>query len=121
MTQSYLVEDKLGEFIFANKGVIFDTITPPRLSSTRELQVISTKITRQVQGMRRSGPEATCGFAKQGAEKIEVTAPDSVMLQGTLTNGAAASIHISTIGYHGSGSRLEVYGTEGTIVGRFIG
>ena len=38
------------------------------------------------------------------------------MLQGSLVNGGAASFHLSVIGFHGPGSRLEVYGTKGTLV-----
>ena len=49
-------------------------------------------------------------------DKIGVTSPDTIMLQGTLLNGAAASIHISQIPWNGQGCRLEIYGTEGTIV-----
>lgn len=49
-------------------------------------------------------------------ERIEATSPDSVMMLGTLVSGAAASVHISSVPFHGKGWRMEIYGTEGTIV-----
>lgn len=45
-----------------------------------------------------------------------VTAPDNVLVTGRLSNGAVASVHIGGIPWHGSTSRIEVYGTEGTII-----
>ncbi|MBI2165665.1 MAG: Gfo/Idh/MocA family oxidoreductase [Chloroflexi bacterium] len=46
---------------------------------------------------------------------VQVTAPDNVLINGTLTNGAVASVHIASVPYHGSGFRVELYGTEGTL------
>ena len=46
---------------------------------------------------------------------VAVDAPDNVAVSGVLRNGAAASAHIATIPWHGSGWRLEVYGTAGTL------
>ena len=46
---------------------------------------------------------------------VSVDAPDNVMVTGTLQNGAAASAHIATVPWVGSGWRMEVYGTEGTL------
>ena len=47
---------------------------------------------------------------------VDVTAPDSVQVAGRLRNGAAVSAHVSSVPWHGSGFRLEVYGRAGTIV-----
>lgn len=47
---------------------------------------------------------------------IEVTSPDNVLLQGRLRNDAFASVHIASIPAHGSAFRMEIYGTEGTLV-----
>jgi len=47
---------------------------------------------------------------------VEVTAPDTVLVSGVLTNGAVASVHVATVPWHGTGWRLEVYGREGTLV-----
>ena len=49
---------------------------------------------------------------------VPVDAADNVMVSGTLENGAAASAHIATIPWNGSGWRMEVYGTEGTLSAR---
>ena len=48
-------------------------------------------------------------------KSVPVDAPDNVIVSGVLENGAAASAHIATIPYNGSGWRMEVYGTEGTL------
>ena len=46
---------------------------------------------------------------------VPVDAADNVVVSGVLENGAAASAHIATIPWNGSGWRMEVYGTEGTL------
>ena len=46
---------------------------------------------------------------------VSADAPDNVVVSGVLDNGAAASAHIATIPWNGSGWRMEVYGTEGTL------
>ncbi len=46
---------------------------------------------------------------------VDVDAADNVVVSGLLENGAAASAHIATIPWNGSGWRMEVYGTEGTL------
>ena len=46
---------------------------------------------------------------------VPVDAADNVVVSGTLENGAAASAHIATIPWNGSGWRMEIYGTEGTL------
>ena len=45
-------------------------------------------------------------------------AADNVMVTGALENGAAASAHIATIPWNGSGWRMEVYGTQGHTAGQ---
>ena len=49
---------------------------------------------------------------------VSVDAADNVVVSGVLENGAAASAHIATIPWNGSGWRMEVYGTEGTLSAR---
>ena len=49
-------------------------------------------------------------------EVLDVTAPDTVLVSGTLTNGAAVSAHVARGIWHGTGWTLEVYGTKGTLV-----
>ena len=46
---------------------------------------------------------------------VPVDAADNVVVSGVLENGAAASAHIATIPWNGSGWRMEVYGTGGTL------
>ena len=47
---------------------------------------------------------------------VDVTSPDNVMVNGTLTSGAVVSAHVSTVPWLGSNYSLEVYGREGTLV-----
>ena len=47
---------------------------------------------------------------------VDVTSPDNVLVTGTLTNGAVASVHVATVPWHGAGWKMEVYGREGTLV-----
>jgi predicted dehydrogenase len=46
---------------------------------------------------------------------LDVTAPDNVLLNGRLANGAVASVHVGAIPFAGSGYRMEIYGREGTL------
>jgi predicted dehydrogenase len=47
---------------------------------------------------------------------VDVDAPDTVMLSGHLTNGAAVSAHVATVPFAGSGFQMEIYGREGTLI-----
>ena len=47
---------------------------------------------------------------------LEVTAPDNVLVSGWLANGAVASSHVAAIPFAGSGYRMEIYGSKGTLV-----
>jgi predicted dehydrogenase len=48
-------------------------------------------------------------------EVLDVTSPDNVLVSGRLNNGGVASVHVATTPYAGSGLRLEVYGSRGTL------
>ena len=48
-------------------------------------------------------------------ESVEVTAPDHIMVTGTLENGAVATVRIASVMHHAPGLRFEVYGTAGTL------
>ena len=50
------------------------------------------------------------------ASVVDVTAPDNVLLSGTLSNGAVVSAHVGSVPWHWSDYRLGVYGREGTLV-----
>lgn len=47
---------------------------------------------------------------------LDVTAPDNVLINGQLASGAVASVHVAAIPWAPSGYRMEIYGTEGTLV-----
>ena len=47
---------------------------------------------------------------------VDVTAPDNVLVNGVLSSGAVASVHVATVPWHGTGWKMEVYGREGTLV-----
>ena len=49
-------------------------------------------------------------------EKVDVTSADNIVVNGVLSNGAVASVHVATVPWHGTGWRMEVYGREGTLV-----
>ena len=55
-------------------------------------------------------------WALEGGGSVKVTAPDYVSVTGRLTGGANASVTVASIPHHGSGVRMEVYGSEGTLV-----
>jgi len=47
---------------------------------------------------------------------IKVTAPDYISVTGRLTGGGNATVTVASVPHVGSGVRMEVYGTEGTLV-----
>ena len=47
---------------------------------------------------------------------LSVDSPDNVLVSGVLKNGAVASVHVANVHWSGTGWRMEVYGSEGTIV-----
>ena len=71
-----------------------------------EFRELSARVTTQVPVWQTAQP----------GETVDVTAPDNVLINGLLNNGAVASVHIATVPWHGAGWRMEVYGREGTLV-----
>jgi len=71
-----------------------------------EFKELSAQVTTQVPQWRTTNPTQT----------VEVTSPDNVLVNGVLTNGAVASVHVATVPWHGTGWRVEVYGKEGTLI-----
>ncbi len=47
---------------------------------------------------------------------VPVTSPDHIIIGGKLTNGAAVSAIIAYVPWHTSGWKMEIYGSEGTLV-----
>ena len=70
-----------------------------------EFREVSARVATQVPVWEISGT----------GQKVDVTSPDNVLVSGVLTSGAVASVHVATVPWHGSGWRMEVYGTEGTL------
>ena len=47
---------------------------------------------------------------------VEVTAPDNILVSGRLETGGVASAHVASNPWAGSGYRMEIYGSEGTLI-----
>ncbi|MSP78801.1 MAG: Gfo/Idh/MocA family oxidoreductase [Dehalococcoidia bacterium] len=47
---------------------------------------------------------------------VDVTAPDNVMISGRLEGGAVVNAYVGVHPYHDSGYKMEIYGTNGTLV-----
>lgn len=54
-------------------------------------------------------------FETDTKKYVDVTSPDNIMVQGRLASGALVNAYCGVHPYHGSGHRLEIYGTEGTL------
>jgi predicted dehydrogenase len=52
----------------------------------------------------------------EGGGTVKVTAPDYVTVNGRLAGGGNATVTVASVPWHSSGVRMEVYGTEGTLV-----
>ncbi len=52
----------------------------------------------------------------EGGGTTAVTGPDHVAITGLLAGGAVASVVVATVPWHAPGVRIEVYGTEGTLL-----
>ncbi len=46
---------------------------------------------------------------------VDVTSPDNILVNGTLENGAIASIHVASIPWAGNGLTMEIFGRNGTL------
>ncbi|MSQ13568.1 MAG: Gfo/Idh/MocA family oxidoreductase [Dehalococcoidia bacterium] len=76
-----------------------------------DFQEVAARVSTQV---TRTTPAAP-------GESVDITSPDNVIVSGVLEGGAVASVHIASVMHHGAGFRLEVYGTEGTLVATSTG
>jgi predicted dehydrogenase len=54
-------------------------------------------------------------FETDTGKHVDTTAPDNIMIQGRLENGAVISANVGVQPYHGTGYRFEIYGTDGTL------
>ena len=55
-------------------------------------------------------------FETDTKKYVDVTSPDNIMIQGRLENGAVVNAYCGVHPYHGTGHRLEIYGTNGTLL-----
>jgi predicted dehydrogenase len=55
-------------------------------------------------------------FETDTKKYVDTTAPDNIMIQGRLENGALISANVGVQPYHGSGYRFEIYGRDGTLM-----
>jgi predicted dehydrogenase len=55
-------------------------------------------------------------FETDTRQYVDTTAPDNILIQGRLANGAVVSASVGVHPYHGSGHRFEIYGKEGTLM-----
>jgi len=56
--------------------------------------------------------------ASDTGQVLDVTSPDSVMINGKMANGGVASVHVATTPYAGDGLQMEIYGDKGTLVAK---
>ena len=49
-------------------------------------------------------------------KRYPVTAPDDILISGRLRSGATVSVHVASAGGAGTGYRLDIHGTDGTLV-----
>lgn len=52
----------------------------------------------------------------QGGGTVKVTAPDHVSVAGRLAGGGVAAVSVGSVPSHGPPVRIEIYGTEGTLM-----
>ncbi len=60
--------------------------------------------------------QSTQWYETDTGKMVDVTAPDNVILNGRLASGAVASLHVGNVPWAPSGYRMEIYGSEGTLV-----
>ena len=55
-------------------------------------------------------------FETDTKKTVDTTAPDNIMVQGRLENGAVVCANVGVQPFHNSGFRFEIYGKEGTLM-----
>jgi len=73
-----------------------------------EFATVSARLATKVPEWRLEG----------SGERVPVTSPDSIIVAGQLVNGAEAAVHIATVPRNASGTRLEIFGSEGALAVR---
>jgi len=60
--------------------------------------------------------QVTQWFETDTKKYVDTTAPDNILVQGRLQNGAVVHATVGVQPYHNSGFRFEIYGKEGTLM-----
>ena len=66
---------------------------------------VSAKLTTQVPQWHETDTD----------EMVDVTSPDNILVNGTLENGAVASVHVASVPWAGNGLTMEIFGRSGTL------
>ena len=66
---------------------------------------VSAKVTTQVPQWHETDTDTM----------VDVTSPDTILVNGTLENGAVASVYVASIPWAGNGLTLEIFGRNGTL------
>jgi predicted dehydrogenase len=64
----------------------------------------------------RLATRITAWKSTETGQDVPVDAPDTISVAGVLQSGAEVSVHVAAIPFHPSGTRLEIYGRDGTMV-----
>lgn len=83
-------------------GHVFDAMCMVVGELTEVSAIVSTRVTQW--------------FETDTKKYVDTSAPDNIMIQGRLENGAVVSVNVGVHPYHGSGHRFEIYGKDGTLM-----
>ena len=86
--------------------IAFGHVIDPLCMCLGELRDVSAVVSTQVPQWHESDTGRT----------VDVTAPDNILVSGTIGYGAVVSVHVSSMPWHGSGYRLQIFGRDGTLV-----
>jgi predicted dehydrogenase len=64
----------------------------------------------------RLATRITAWKSTETGQDVPVDSPDTISVAGVLQSGAEVSVHVAAIPFHPSGTRLEIYGRDGTMV-----
>ena len=62
------------------------------------------------------GTQTQQWFETDTKKMVAVTSPDTITVSARMASGALASVYVASVPYAGSGYRMEIYGSAGTLV-----
>jgi predicted dehydrogenase len=71
-----------------------------------EFDALAARVTTRIQAWKST----------ETGQDVPVDSPDSISVAGVLKSGAEVSVQVAAIPFNPSGTRLEIYGREGTMV-----